>query len=67
MRKKKRISGYERFMAMSPEERARDVAKFDREFIIDEAIEPPPEAKAVMDKFIARLKKETRRGRRRDA
>lgn len=47
---KKKKSGYQKFMDMSPAERARDVARFDREFVVDESVEAPAEERAVMEK-----------------
>jgi len=45
---KKTRSAYEEFMAMTPAERDKAVAKFDEEFIADTFGPPPPEAVAQM-------------------
>ena len=43
-KKKKQLSYYERFMAMTDEQRDREVAEFDREFVADTFGPLPPEA-----------------------
>jgi hypothetical protein len=45
---KKARSAYEEFMAMTPAEREKAVAKFDEEFIADTFGPPPPDAVAQM-------------------